>query len=786
MNGSPALSILPTAVLCWAALSASPAFGQTGSPAFGQTGAGIDGRVVSADSVALVGAGVFVLPGGRIGAVTDESGRFSLTVFALPVEIEVRSVGYAPSRIRVARPGPVVVVMHVEDAGLGEVEVRAGRTRTLSDVQGSAIAIRSADIRETPQVLGEPDLLKTLQLLPGVRGGAEGQSGLYVRGGGPDENLVLIDGLPLYGTSHLFGFASAFPSEVVGEAEIQKGGFASRHAGRLSSVLDVRARTGEARRSARVHVGLLAAQATAEGAVPGGTVLVGGRRTFVDLATRAFASPSNSLHPAFADGYARYDAALSRSARLAVSGYASRDRYVAHRESAADESDTEDVGIEDVSVGWSNGAAGARLVVDRGSRLRAEVGVGAVRFEQGSEQQTSTLLPGGRPVAVAQDRFQTGVRDVRGWLHVERGAAPGLTLSGGAVATRHRFTSENGPGGSARPGQGAFEGGLYAEAEGDIGRVRASAGAHGALYTMGGQAWASAQPRVRVRYLAGNTAVRASYARTVQPVHGVVNTVDGLPVEAWLPATAAAPPSQAGQWAVGVERQRAGSSVGWSAEAYVKRSSGILARREGVARVGVGGDWEADVARGRATSVGVEVFVEKRAGRWTGWLGYTLARTTQAFAEIDDGRPFPSRFDRRHDVSVVGRYRLGPRTSLAATWVYGTGDAVTLATGLYAVCADPRSTGAESCPAVVAVGPRNGSRLPAYHRLDLAYRFERASGRAAFSAGVYNAYARQNPFRVDLVAGFENVGEDLVLADDRLDASVLLPFVPYVHYEVRL
>ena len=756
----------------------------------------LEGRVVASDGAALRGAVVSVLPERRASATTDAQGRFALTVEVLPVEIEARAAGFEPARVRVSERRPVQIVL-AEVRTLGEAEVVAPRLRALTDVQGSSVAVRAADVRETPAVLGEPDVLKTLQLLPGVRGGVEGQSGLYVRGGGPDENLVLLDGLPLYGTSHLFGFVSAFPSEVVGEAEVVKGGFPARYAGRLSSVVDVRTRAGAEAREVRVHAGVLAGQVSAEGRVPGGTALVGVRRTFVDLATRTLLDPANALHPSFGDVYGRYDVRLGAGARLVSSVYGSRDRYVARRTARASDGgrpqDTPDDGLvltEDVGVGWTNGAASARLLVERPA-LRAEAGVGGVGFQQTSRQQTSARL--GETETLFQDRFATSVRDLRAWGHAARDVTPRLTASGGALATVHTFGAQRAAREAGRD-ERAVEGGAYGEAETEAGPLRVAAGLHGAVYSFGGQTWASAQPRLRARVLAGRTAVRASYARTVQPVHGVVNLIDGLPVEAWLPATPEAPPSRADQVTLGAERQL--GTVGWSVEAYAKRSRGVLTRREGVARVRVGDAWEADVAAGRATSIGVETFVEKRAGRWTGWLGYTLARVRQRFDAIDDGRPFPSRFDRRHDVSVVARFQRGPRTSLHATFVYGTGDAVTLANATYAGCISPDGRLFSGCNFVASLGPRNGSRLPAYHRLDLGYRFTRASGRAAFSAGVYNAYGQPNPFRVDLTTGFNLVGNGLVGGDivggglvvsqDRLDASVLLPFVPYVHYEVRL
>lgn len=738
------------------------------------TASSLRGRVLDrADSTALVGATVALAPEFVRGTATGPTGAFTLPVPHRRVAIRVSYVGYAPVTVETEAGARVTVYLDRTEVVAGHVTVEGGR-RSLDpeSPRMSRVSLTAADVASTPQVFGEPDVLKTAHLMPGVQGGTEGSAGLYVRGGGADQNLVLVDGLPVYGTTHLFGFFSAFPTEAVAGVDVYKGGFPARYSGRLSSVVDVAPRSGtRERRRGSVALGVVGAQGHAEGPAGAASVLVAGRRTVVDIATRAVGA---DLHPSFGDVYARYARPLG-AGELLVSGYGSRDAYTGARRSGLSDGASEDYGLT-----WSNALVAGRWI--RPGASPVEVGAGVVRYRLGAWQRVSA--DAGQP---ASSEYGSSVTDFRSWAHAERDWGRWGRTNGGAAVSVRRFAVAGFRDAATPDPVWAGEAGVYAEHDVSAGPFRTVVGGRASVYGVDGTRFVAVEPRVSGRLrMPGGTSLKASYARTWQPAHGLPSTVGGLPVDAWFPATPSAPPSTADQVAVGVSLP-SGSTYSVSVEAFDKKSSGLVSFRDGEGlEDAVTRAWEDVVVRGTGRARGVEVFVERR-GRLSGWLGYTLSRTTRSFPGLDGGRPFPARYDRRHDVSLVASFAYGPRTTFSAVWVYGTGEAATLPNGSYVVCSGT-SVGfpsADECGYAISYGDRNGSRLPPYHRLDVAYRFERAAARFAFVAGAYNVYNRMNAFSVR--ADGVDVREDGTLAGTGgLDVRTVFPFLPYVRFEVGL
>lgn len=732
------------------------------------------------------------------GVAANRAGRFEIVLDHSPDDLRVSFVGFQTVTVTVGRASAdsaLIVRLHPSSPSLGAVTVEADPETAVEAVRAGVSRIGAADLREMPQVLGEPDALKTLQLLPGIRGGREGRAGLHVRGSGPGQNLVLLDGLPLYGTTHLFGFFSAFPTEALDEVVVARGAFPSRYAGRLASVVDMRTRSGSDQRlGVQASVGLLSSQAVVEGPAAGGSVLVAGRRTYLDALTRLAARPGSfSLHPYFADGYARYDLPLG-SAALSVSGYASRDAFAFE--------DGSGLGTqESAEIGWTNGLGSARFHGTAGG-FAYEAGVGAVSYDVRTRQDVERRPGDGSPDDDSPDEVErfsvdygSRAQDVRGWVHGALADVGLGTVEVGGFAARHHYA----PAASRLMSTGALgvdstssgapassvEAGAYLEHDATVGPVRVAAGVHLGYYGADDVSDFSAQPRLSARLRLGDLALKGAYARTTQPVHLLTSGALGLPTELWLPATGLARPSRADQWSLGAAYAPEGATWTATADVYLKRERGLVDYLDGASFADASASrWEDLVAVGEGRSVGLEVLVERRRGRLTGWLGYTLSRTTRQFEAIDDGARFLSPDDRTHDLSLVGRYRLSPRVSLQGSWVYTTGQAATLPAGDAHYCWGGAGL-VDDCAVYTEYGPRNGARLPAYHRLDLAARFGRPDGRFSWTLGLTNAYNARNPSYVRRSSGTTTglFGREY---DERyLRGYTLFPVLPFARIDLR-
>lgn len=767
--------------------SSQPAPGVAGGASYPIEGSVTDGET----GEPLVGATVVSESTAR-GVATGLEGAFLLALDRSPDVLRVSFVGYGTVEVPVdrdrARRGPVVVALHPAASEFGTVSVEAEPETAVEAVWSGASRVSAEDIRAMPQVLGEPDALKTLQLLPGVRAGKEGTAGLHVRGSGPGHNLVLLDGLPLYGTTHLFGFFSAFPTEALDDVVALRSAFPARYAGRLASVVDLRTRTGSTDRvGVQASVGLLSSQVVAEAPLPGGaSALVAGRRTYLDVFTRAFDRPGGySLHPSFGDGYARLDAPVGPLS-FTLSGYGSRDDFAFEDDGRTQR--------ETGSVGWSNALGSARV---RGAfgRLGLEGGLGAVAYDIQTTQSVE------RPAADGDtDRFSTSygsrAEDVRAWARGTWNASRWGTTELGGTWTRHHYvpavskvttTAESGADStSAGAPSSSIEMGAYAEHDVELGPLRASVGAHLGYYDSNGLTDLSVQPRLAARLRLGDYALKGSYAESAQPVHLLTNSALGLPTELWLPATPLAPLATARQWSVGGAYAPVGATWAVTLDGYLKRERGLVEYLDGASFADASASrWEDLVALGEGRSVGLEVLVEKKRGQLTGWLGYTLSRTTRTFPDLDGGALFTASSDRTHDLSLVGRYALTPTLSLQGSWVYTTGQAVTLPVGDSYACWEGGAGLESACGVYTEFGPRNGARLPAYHRLDIALRRERLGSRYAFTLGLTNVYNARNPFNVTQNWGTTTTFFGREYNERYLRGVTLFPVLPFARMDLR-
>ena len=795
----------------------------------------LSGRITDAETgEALLGATVYATHGERgRGAATNAYGYYSLPLPQGRSVVAVRFVGYATRldtlQLRADRTLDVALS---PDAALGEVTVEAdAAARPEATPQMGIQTMRGADIRALPALLGETDVLKAVQLLPGVRGGAEGTAGLYVRGGSPDQTLLLLDGTPVYNATHLFGFLSTFNGDAVNRVELTKGAFPARFGGRLASVLDVRLRDGDLERHrVQGQIGLLSTRLLAEGPiVPGkASFLISGRRSYVDVLARPFIAAANqesdekvTPRAYFYDLNAKAHWTVSDRDRVYLSLYGGADVF------GFDIVDTyascfpnPDTGVEDCEtpvedrsgggIDWGNLTGSLRYTRALSPRLFGALQATASDYDFNVGVRIEEQV--GTPQATrAEARYVSGIRDLGLQGDLSWAAGRGHAVSFGASAATRSFT----PGATSIFGVGDVladttlgadaTGGLdlraYAEDEWTpVPAFTLQAGLHGAVYTSEGRAFPSVEPRLSARLaLAERVSAKASFAVTQQPLHLLTTGGGiGLPADLWVPATDRVAPQRGWQAALGLGGSLPDGRTSWSAEAYTRRMDGLVAYRPGAAFVTPFDDWQDLVVTGEGRSSGLELYAEHRTDGLSGWLGYTLAKTDHRFDAFDSGAWFPYRYDRRHDLSAVALYQLSRRVDVSAAFVFGTGDAVTLARATYRrpryefgdpeewlrTAPDLYGYGSNEREAN-AYGQRNGFRLPAYHRLDVGATlyFRRGPRPHALALNIYNAYNRKNPFVTTLDNDVPYVPGAEVQQRARLRGVAIFPILPTLSYQ---
>ncbi|MCW9707477.1 TonB-dependent receptor [Fodinibius salsisoli] len=735
----------------------------------------------------LIGANIYNVDN-QNGASTNNYGFFSYTTSRDSVELLVSYVGYQSERIILDLDKDVELNIGLT-AGkeLDEVVVTADQPIE-EETRMSTVTVPVEQIKSMPQILGEVDVLKALQMVPGVQSGTEGTSGLYVRGGGPSQNLILLDGVPIYNASHLFGFVSVFNANAINNVELIKGGFPARYGGRLSSVVDITMKEGNKEKlKGSGSVGLLASKLTLDGPLGDNTTfLVSGRRTYIDLLARPIIkSQSNGDGVAgyyFYDVNAKINHRFSNNDRLYMSSYLGRDKAYSRDESNYTSSGTTYYSKDEFGLKWGNIITSLRWNHIYNPQLFSNVTLTYSRYkfnvfnttidEESSDANTNR--------DESSTRYLSGINDFAAKVDYDFIPSPKHNIKFGVSATHHQFNpgvfaySSSFESDTTLGKQETSSTELFAYAEDQMeltDRLKVNAGLHASAYSVDDELYYSIEPRVSFNYLLPNRiALKGSYARMSQYVHLLTNSGIGLPTDLWVPATQNVKPQRAQQAALGVAKTIEDFEV--SVEGYYKTMQNLIAYEEGATYLSIEESWQDKVVSGEGESYGAELFIQKKVGKWSGWLGYTLSWNNRQFDGINFGEPYPYKYDRRHDINAVGSY--SPRKGLeySANWVYGTGNAVTLPTGRY--------PGAGNNGSVKHYEGRNSFRMPSYHRLDLnvSWTKEKSWGQRTWTIGLYNGYNRKNPFFIDIQSRGPNEGRQFVQYS-------LFPTIPSVTYSLK-
>lgn len=717
----------------------------------------------------LIGANVFNRLSSS-GTSSNNFGFFSLSLPSDSVKLVCTYVGYKPTEISFYLQKDTILHFSLEGARyLQEVVVSAHEEEAIQESsQMSAINIPIAQIKSMPALLGEVDIFKVLQLLPGVQSGNEGSSGLYVRGGGPDQNLILLDGVPVYNASHLFGFFSVFNADAIHKVELVKGGFPARYGGRLSSVIDINMKEGNRQKFAgEGSLGLISSRLTLEGPIvrDRSSFIISGRRTYIDMLTTPL---MKAFSDEFVAGYYFYDLnakinyKIGEKDRIYLSAYMGNDKGYGRTEYNTGLDKTEN----EFGLQWGNLTAALRWNHIISSKLFSNLSLNYSRYHFNLFTQHK-YIPHEKEKQAEESVFQYGqfmsaIQDWGAKVDFDYLPNPNHYIRMGTSAVSHRFS----PGAfalntnqMADTSYGAipmygneFTG--YIEDDIRLGRrIKLNAGLHFSAFQVEDVFYPSLQPRLSTRYLIKPTlALKASYARMTQFIHLLSNSGIGLPTDLWVPATGQIRPQESQQVALGIASSKY-EGFELSVEAYYKAMENVIEYMEGANYFSFDSNWQDKVVIGSGESYGAEFFVQKKQGKFSGWIGYTLSWTNRQFEELNNGNPFPFKYDRRHDISMAAMHKLNDKIDISLSWVYGSGSAVTMPIGSY-LYADQHFNTADQFWGrdVELYGERNGYRMRAFHRLDVSVSMSKQNkwGIRKWNFGLYNAYSRRNPFFIDV------------------------------------
>ncbi len=767
----------------------------------------------SSSGEALIGASVFIREIQR-AVPTNTYGFYSVTLDQGQYTFVARYIGYADMERKIDLTKDIKLDLDLRPVVVQMQQVEVVKEKRRSNTESTDMGRIDVDVQKLqtlPALLGEVDILKTIQYLPGVKSNGEGNSGFYVRGGGPDQNLILLDEATVYNASHLFGFFSVFNADAVKNLELIKGGMPANYGGRTSSVLDITMKEGNDQQfHGQGGIGLISSRLTLEGPLikDRSSFIVSGRRTYIDVLTKPFLKDNKNFGGTgyyFYDLNAKANYRFSDKDRLYLSGYFGRDVF--------DFGGT-DPGDPKFNIPWGNATVSARWNHVFSPKLFMNT--------------TATYSDYQFTFSGARDQFSfslfSGIKDLG--LKVDLSQYPNVrhSIKYGGQYIYHTYTPSTV---AVQSGDTQFdidqpskllahEAAVYVLDEFDItDQLRVNGGLRFTMFQHVGEfrqyildsegkstgetinyaagqkvaAYTGLEPRLSLRYrMNDRSSFKASYNRNLQYVHLASFSSIALPTDVWIPSGSNVKPQIGTQYAAGYFRDFKEHTYETSVEVYYKDMANLVEYKEGAQPQDNGNtNYDAQLVFGNGYSYGAEFFVKKRTGKLNGWVGYTWSRTMRKFPDINKGEEFPSRWDRTHDLSVVASYELNKRWSFGATFVYSTGQAVTLPLQRYFV----------EGRIVSQYTQRNGYRMDPYHRLDIAVTLKnrdtkqvrdpqtgevttvKRKWQSSWTLGIYNVYNRANPYFIYFDDSGTVAGGDLKVTAKQVSLFSILPSITW-------
>ena len=747
----------------------------------------------------LIGATITV-QGLSKGINSNQYGFYSITLTEGKYTLLCSFVGYRYKAVQLNLNSDTKINFEVlPKTSLSQEVVVSTKKRdaNVKNAQMGKFTLPIEQIKSIPAFLGEVDLLKTIQFLPGVRNAGEGSAGIYVRGGGPDQNLILLDDAPVYNTGHLFGFFSIFNADAIKNVTLIKGGMPAQYGGRLSSVLDVSMKEGNNQKlQVDGGIGVIASRLSIQGPIKKNksSFILSGRRTYIDAISKPFISKTSQFRGSgyfFYDVNAKVNYIFSDKDRIYLSGYFGRDVF-----------------------DFANGKQSLKINIPWGNAT------GTFRWNHVFNKKLF-----GNTTAVYNDynftfnalqndfelKLASGIRDISLKQDFDLYPYTGHKIKFGGIYTFHKFTPSviSGKQDSTifKPNNAQIkyghEAALYFQDDWEINdKIKVQAGLRYSWFQQIGpykiyqtddngnrtdstvfgsgkavKTYGGLEPRITVRYaLNDETSFKASVSRNLQYIHLVSNAGTTLPTDIWVPSTYKVKPQISWLYAAGLFKNFNDNMYETSVELYYKQMQNQIEYKEGYTPTGID-DTENSFTFGKGWSYGAEFFINKTKGRLTGWVGYTLSWTWRKFPALNFGEKYPAKYDRRNDMSIVAIYELNKKWRLSASFVYGSGNAATLPQRFYIV-------GGILTQEYSRI---NEYRLPSYHRLDFAAiltpkKNVKRKIKTEWVFSVYNAYNRKNPYFIY----FDQTGNPFngTLQIQAKQVS-LFPVIPAITWNVR-
>lgn len=706
----------------------------------------------------LLGASVKILENPSAGAITNRYGFYSITLPTGPYTLVASFAGYRPDtlKIQLNKNSSLGFQLAASGAMLSDVKVQSSKNKEISKSIMGAQKLSVQEIEKVPVIFGEKDIMKTIQLLPGIKTVGEGSGGLYVRGGGADQNLVLLDEATIYNGSHLMGFFSAFNADAIKDLTLYKGAMPANYGGRLSSVVDVTMNDGNNQDfHAKGGIGLIASRLTLEGPLKKnkGSFIISGRRSYADLFLKLSNDPSikdNILY--FYDINAKANYALNDNNKIYLSGYFGRDKIGISGDFGFD------YGNKMATARWNHIFSGKLFsntsLIFSDYDYNVQIASGRNNLILKSAIRDLSLKQGLQYYINNNNKLDLGFEIIYHVIH------PGIvdaakSSSYNSTAIKANYSMESAAyfandlsfGDNVKLNYGLRVSAFSVLGPGEFysydhnGNLTDSSNyGHSRIV----KTYFNLEPRFSMNVkLSPQNTFKFSYVRNVQNLHLLSNSVSSNPTDLWIPSSPNVKPEIADQVSMGLYRDFQQNKYEISGEAYYKLLWNQIDYRDG-AELAVNEQVESQLLYGKGKAYGLELFLKKKTGNLTGWVSYTLSRTLRKIDQINHNLWYPARQDQTHNFAIVAMYKLGDKWTLSSNWVYNTGNAVTFPSGKYEV----------NGQTAFYYTNRNDYRMPDYHRLDIAATVEgnkTKKWQSSWTFSLYNVYGRENAYSIKFV-----------------------------------
>lgn len=713
----------------------------------------------------LIGVPIIIENRNGSGVSTDENGKYTLTLPKGEYTFSVDYIGFEKKKIKINLSQDINRNIELVQTSIGLSEVVISAERPDANVSAPQTGVERMEIQKInkiPVLLGERDIIKSIQLMPGVQGAGEGSSGFYVRGGSADQNLILLDNVGLYNASHLMGFFSTFNSEVLRDVTLYKGAMPAQYGERLASILDVQQRVGD---NQKYHVaggiGLISSNISAEGPIQKGksSFLIGARRTYADAVARlAGVEDAKNAYLYFYDLNMKLNFSLSEKDQISVSGFLGRDKMV----------------LKDAAeTNWGNSFLTTSWSHTFNSKWTSRTSLSYNQYDYYFGMEIGMNLNGKAKIkdyGFKHDFFYQQNKNSQwriGLSSIYHDLAPGNynldSEQKNSIDLHHRYSSENGAYISNQVKitdnlevvYGLRASAFMALGKGEYYTLDEDRNVIDSTWYKSGKVvktYINLEPRLSAAYKLNKvSSIKAAYARTVQNMHLLSYSAQGTPYDRWTSSSNNVKPQIADQVSLGYFRNFNDNMFEFSVEAYYKDMRNQLDFKDNADIEGYD-VIESEILSGKGRAYGVELTLKKRTGRFTGWIGYTLSKSEKKIDGINENRWYNAFQDRTHDLSIVGMYELNPKWTLSAAWVFYTGNAITYPSGKYQI----------NDKDVMYYAERNGYRMPNYHRLDLGATCllkKTAKFQSELVLGLYNAYGRENAYMIEFRTNTKDSGK---------------------------